>query len=47
MITIRKTFKTMKQAENYQQKLYNKYNRVKLVTNPLYQESGLYIWVVA
>lgn len=47
MKTIKKAFKTMKQAERYQQALYNKYNKVELVSFPLYWESGFYIWQVA
>ena len=47
MKQIAKAFKTMKQAERYQQALYNKYSKVELVSFPLYWQSGTYIWVVA
>jgi hypothetical protein len=43
---ITKTFKSLKEAENYQNKLYNKYNHVKLVYSPKIGESGNYTWEV-
>ena len=46
MKTIRKAFKTMKQAERYQQALCNRYNHVELVSFPIYWQSGTYIWQV-
>lgn len=38
---------TIKQAERYQNSLYNKHNSVQLVTFPLFSENGLYVWQVS
>ena len=47
MKQITKYFKTMKQAERYQNALYKKYNHVELISFPIYWESGAYIWEIA
>ena len=36
----------MQQAEKYQNRLYNKYNSVKLVAFPQNDKAGFYIWEV-
>ena len=41
-----KEYTKLKQAENYQNKLYNKYHKVDLISFPKYTEQGLYIWEV-
>jgi hypothetical protein len=46
MNTIRKHFETLKQAEQYQNKLYNRYHHVRLVHSPLFTEDGTYVWEV-
>jgi hypothetical protein len=45
-MNISRTFKTLAQAERFQDKLYEKYNSVKLVRFPMFTEEGLYIWQV-
>lgn len=47
METITKYFKTIKQAERYQNSLYGKLNYVVLVSFPLWGEEGQYTWEVA
>lgn len=47
MKTIAKTFTTLKQAEQHQNKLYGQYNHVRLIRSPRFSESGVYIWEVA
>jgi hypothetical protein len=47
MKRITKTYKTLKQAERYQNRLYNKYNSVQLVSFPRFSEDGEYVWEVA
>ena len=47
MKTITKTYKTLKQAERYQNRLYNKYGTVRLVKWPRFTEEGVYVWEVA
>lgn len=47
MYQIRKRLKTLKQAEKFQNSLYNKYNYVRLVTSPIFTEDGLYIWDIS
>jgi len=47
MQTISKQFKTMKQAEKYQNSLYNKFPYVRLITFPIWSEEGRYIWEVS
>lgn len=44
--TIKKHFDTIKKAENYQAKLCNKYNYVRLVSFPTFSENGNYIFQV-
>ena len=46
MKTISKVFKTMKQAERFQTALYNKYQKVVLVSFPIYWTTGTYTWEV-
>jgi hypothetical protein len=44
--TIKKQFQTIKQAERYQERLYNKYDSVNLKSFPMFQEQGTYTWEV-
>jgi hypothetical protein len=44
--TITKTYKTLKQAERYQNSLYNKYDHVRLIRSPMFSEEGVYAWEV-
>ena len=46
MKRIVKVFKSLEQAENFQDNLYNEYNSVQLVQAPLFSEDGTYIWEV-
>ena len=46
-MTIPKTFKTMRQAERFQNGLYNRYESVKLIRTPLSSEDGQYVWEVS
>jgi len=46
MKTITKMCKTLKQAEVYQNRLYNKYEHVRLVRSPCFTEEGIYQWIV-
>jgi hypothetical protein len=46
MKTIRKIYQTLRQAENYQNRLYNKFDYVRLVKSPMFSESGEYVWEV-
>ena len=39
-----KTCRTMQEAEREQMKLYDKYDKVKLVDFPMFSEGGLYKW---
>jgi hypothetical protein len=43
---IQKHFKTLKQVEKFQSKLYNQYNTVKLIFFPVCSESGIYTFFV-
>jgi hypothetical protein len=43
-VTISKEFKTFREAERYQDILYCKYDNVKLIMAPHFQETGKYIW---
>lgn len=45
-MTITKTCKTLKQAERYQNYLYNRYDTVRLVRGPKFAEEGVYVWEV-
>jgi hypothetical protein len=47
MTTISKYFKSIKQAEKYQNSLYNKFPYVRLVTSPIWSEEGKYIWEIS
>jgi hypothetical protein len=46
MKTITKVYKSLKQAESYQNRLYGKYNYVRLISSPLFSEEGKYVWQV-
>lgn len=37
---------SLKKAQRTQNKLYNKYNHVRLISFPCFSEAGLYIWEV-
>jgi hypothetical protein len=43
----RKFFATLKQAERYQNRLYNQFHTVTLVQFPSVTESGVYVWKVS
>lgn len=45
--TIVKNYKTLKQAERYQNLLYNKHEMVRLIKWPMFSEEGQYIWEVS
>jgi len=45
MKTITKNF-TVGQAENYQNRLYDLYDYVRLIKSPLFETTGTYIWNV-
>lgn len=47
MQRITRTFDTMKQAEKFQEKLWNKYARIELVSFPMFSEAGKYVWFVS
>jgi hypothetical protein len=46
MKRISKTYATLKQAERYQTRLYNRFDSVRLIRSPMFSESGLYVWEV-
>ena len=46
MKTISKKFKTIKQAVNFRSKLYEKYDFVKIIETPLFDEEGIYTFSV-
>ena len=46
-MVIAKQIKTLKQAERYQNRLYNIYDSVKLIAWPRFSETGLYRWEVS
>lgn len=46
MKQITKVFKTMQQAERFQNALYNKYKKVVLISFPIYWTTGTYTWEV-
>lgn len=46
MKQVSKYFHTIRQAEKHQDKLYDKYNSVRLVSFPITSEAGTYIWKV-
>lgn len=43
---ITRYFHTLKRAEQYQNRLYKKYNYVRLIHSPIFDEAGNYTWVV-
>ncbi len=43
---ITKYFKSLIQAERYQNRLYNRYDSVQLVKSPRFSEDGYYSWLV-
>jgi hypothetical protein len=45
-MNITKQFKTLKQAEQEQNRLYDKYDYVRLIRSPLFEEEGTYVWEV-
>ena len=47
MKTIKRKFKTLKQAENCQFKLYDMFSYVRLIEYPSFTEEGIYIWQVS
>lgn len=47
MIQIERFFKTIKQAEKFQNRLYSKYPYVQLVSFPRFSEEGQYIWDIS
>lgn len=47
METITKYFKSLKQAERYQNSLYNKFPYVVLSSFPLFSEEGQYTWEIS
>lgn len=46
MKTITKYFASIKAASTYQNRLYNKYNYVRLVGFPQFSNNGNYTWEV-
>lgn len=46
MKTITKHYKTLRSAENFQNRLYSKYDYVRLISSPLSSEEGKYVWQV-
>ena len=46
MKRITKHFATLKKAEAYQNRLYNRYDHVRLVNWPRFTEEGNYEWEV-
>jgi len=44
---LRKEFATLKQAENYLIKLYDKYIHVQLISFPRFSERGTYIFEIS
>lgn len=44
---ITKTFLTLKEAEKYQNKLYEEYHEVKITSYPLFSENGNYTFFVS
>jgi hypothetical protein len=43
---INKHFNTLKEAERYLNKLYNKYHHVIVIKYPLFSENGIYIFEI-
>ena len=46
MSIIKKVFKNMDEASTFQNKLYEKYNIVRLIDFPRSSDYGLYVWEV-
>ena len=46
MRIIRKYFKTLEEAEQFQNSLYDDYDFVRLVKSPRFSEDGYYTWEV-
>lgn len=46
MKSITKYFTSLRQAERYQNKLYERYSSVQLVNSPRFTEAGHYRWTV-
>lgn len=46
MKTISKRFATLRDAGIYQNRLYNKFNHVKLISFPFSNDAGIYVWEV-
>ena len=46
MKTITKHFDTLKKASNYRNRLYSKYDEVKLLSFPVISEKGIYVFLV-
>ena len=46
VMIITKFCKTMKQAVNYQNELYENYHVVRLIQFPMFEEGGIYEWSV-
>jgi len=47
MMQIKRRFKTLKQAERFQNSLYNKYPSVELIQFPIITDDGEYVWTVS
>ena len=45
-VTIVKHFKTLRKAESFHTRLYDKFENVKCVRCPAFEEDGLYVWEV-
>lgn len=46
MKVIKKHFESLRKAEQYQEKLYSKYDVVRLISFPTLFDCGTYIWEV-
>ena len=46
MRTVAMHFDTLASAERFQDKLYNRYDSVRLVRSPMFGEQGQYVWEV-
>jgi hypothetical protein len=47
MKQVKRFFNWQQQAEKFQNRLYNKYNSVKLVGFPQIDKAGFYVWEVS
>ena len=47
MELITKYFKSIKQAEKYQNSLYSKFPYVRLFSSPMWSEDGQYTWEIS